>query len=60
MNKRQRKKNLQKGYCPRCNSDARVDFLRPDGDTIEEQLKNLMKGKYKAVNCRCGYRYEAR
>ena len=56
MKKRQRKKNLTKGFCPRCNSDARVEFLRPDGGTVDEQMKNLMKGKYKAVQCKCGYR----
>jgi predicted nucleic-acid-binding Zn-ribbon protein len=55
MKKRQRKKNLTKGFCPWCNSDAGVEFLRPDGDTVEKQLKNLMKGRYKAVHCKCGY-----
>ena len=56
MNKRQRKKNLQKGFCPLCNSDAGVELLRPEGETVDEQMKNLMKGKYKAVQCKCGYK----
>jgi hypothetical protein len=56
MKKRQRKKNLHRGFCPRCNSDGGVELLRPLGTTIDKQFKNLMKGKCIAVECKCGYR----
>ena len=60
MKNRQRKKNLTKGLCPRCNSDAGVDLLAPLGKTIDKQLRSLLKGRCIAVQCKCGYRYEER
>ena len=51
MNKRQRKKFLRKGNCPRCMNDRKVQFLRCIGG-----LKGLIKDRWEVINCDCGYK----
>jgi C4-type Zn-finger protein len=51
MNKRQRKKFLFKGNCPKCMNDNKVKFLR----IRNNDLKYFMKNQWVVCSCDCGY-----